>query len=125
MVEAGAPLTVQTFNDTYRQLLGDYFGPGVRWTTTAWNASGSRTSTAPFYVYNYATGLSAAIGLGRRVLTGGAEELADDFGFLQGGCSKDPLDLLRDAGVDMEQPQPVDTALARFETLVAELDALL
>ena len=78
-----------------------------------------------FYVYKYATGLAAAIALSRRVLQGGPRELADYLGFLQGGCSKDPLDLLRDAGVDMEQPQPVDTALARFETLVTELDRLL
>jgi oligoendopeptidase F len=45
--------------------------------------------------------------------------------FLKGGCSKDPLDLLRDAGVDMESPEPVAATLARFGKLVDELDALL
>ena len=64
-----------------------------------------------FYVYKYATGLSAAIALAERVTGGGQRELDDYLGFLKGGCSKDPLDLLRDAGVDMEQPAAVDTAL--------------
>ena len=59
------------------------------------------------------------------MLAGGKRELNDYLSFLKGGCSKDPLDLLRDAGVDMESPEPVDTALARFESLVQELDELL
>ena len=53
-----------------------------------------------------------------------AERLADYLGFLAGGCSKDPLDLLRGAGVDLERPEAVDTALAKFARLVEELDAL-
>jgi oligoendopeptidase F len=79
----------------------------------------------PFYVYKYATGLSAAIALSRRVLAGGPPELNDYLTFLKAGCSQDPLDLLRDAGVDMARPEPVETALAHFEQLVAELDRLL
>jgi oligoendopeptidase F len=51
--------------------------------------------------------------------------LDDYLGFLKAGCSKYPLDLLRSAGVDMEQPQAVDTALDYFERLVGELDELL
>jgi len=78
-----------------------------------------------FYVYKYATGMSAAIALSQRVLTGGTQELHDYLSFLKGGCSKFPLDLLRDAGVDMEKPEPVDTALAHFGRLVDELDELL
>ena len=78
-----------------------------------------------FYVYQYATGLSAAIALSQRVLNGGEQELGDYLGFLKGGCSKYPLDLLRDAGVDLEKPEPVDTALKHFATLVDELDTLL
>ena len=53
------------------------------------------------------------------------QELDDYLGFLKGGCSKYPLDLLRDAGVDMEKPHAVDTALGYFEQLVGELDELL
>jgi oligoendopeptidase F len=78
-----------------------------------------------FYVYQYATGLSAAIALSQRVLNGGQQELSDYLGFLGGGCSKYPLDLLRDAGVDLEKPEPVDTALKHFSNLVDELDSLL
>jgi len=55
-----------------------------------------------FYVYKYATGLSASIALSQRVLGGGKAELDDYLSFLKGGCSKHPLDLLRDAGVDLE-----------------------
>jgi oligoendopeptidase F len=78
-----------------------------------------------FYVYKYATGLSAAIALAERVTSGGKRELGDYLGLLKGGCSKFPLDLLRDAGVDMEKPHPVDTALTHFGHLVEELDELL
>ena len=78
-----------------------------------------------FYVYKYATGLSAAIALSRRVLDGGADELNEYHTFLRGGCSQDPLDLLRSAGVDMEQPDPVDTALAQFSSLVDQLEQLM
>jgi oligoendopeptidase F len=63
--------------------------------------------------------------LADRVAGGGRGELDDYLGFLRGGCSKDPLDLLRDAGVDMEQPAAVDTALQRFGRLAAELDGLI
>ena len=78
-----------------------------------------------FYVYKYATGLSASIALAQRVLEGGKRELNDYLGFLKGGCSQFPLDLLRGAGVDMERPEPVDTALAHFGRLVDQLDQLL
>ena len=101
-------------------------GPTSRWTTIwSWNAFASRISIAAFYVYKYATGLSAAIALSQRVLGGGRRELDDYLGFLKGGCSKFPLDLLRDAGVDMEKPGPVDTALAHFSSLVEQLEELL
>ncbi len=126
MAEAGEPLTVQSLKDTYRKLLEAYFGPDF--------AIDEELSLEclriphfyrAFYVYKYATGMSAAVALSQRVLGGGAKELADYLRFLSGGCSKDPLDLLRDAGVDMEKPQPVDTALAYFAKLVDELDELL
>ena len=78
-----------------------------------------------FYVYKYATGLSAAIALSERVLNGGPGELNDYLGFLKSGCSKFPLDLLRDAGVDLETPEPVDAAMNKFASLVEQLDQLL
>jgi oligoendopeptidase F len=126
MAEAGEPLTVQAFKDVYGRLLRDYFGEDF--------ALDDQLSLEclriphfyrAFYVYKYATGMSAAIALSRRVVEGGKRELADYLGFLKGGCSQDPLDLLRDAGVDMTQPEPVDTALQEFQQLVDELDGLL
>ena len=126
MAEAGQPLTVQTFKDAYRALLEQYFGPEFALD----DELSLECFRIPhfyrgFYVYKYATGLSAAIALSQRVLHGGATELNEYLGFLKGGCSKDPLDLLRDAGVDMSQPEPVETALKQFDTLVAQLDELL
>ncbi len=126
MAEAGEPLTVQAFKDVYRQLLEAYFGPDF----TIDDELSLECMRIPhfyraFYVYKYATGLSAAIALSKRVVEGGDQELSDYLSFLQGGCSKFPLDLLRDAGVDMEGPEPVDTALSHFGALVEELDSLL
>ena len=97
----------------------------ARLRSSSWSACGSRTSIAVFYVYKYATGMSAAIALADRVTGGGRQELDDYLGLLKGGCSKDPLDLLRAAGVDMEQPAVVDAMLAKFGPLVDELDALI
>jgi oligoendopeptidase F len=126
MAEAGEPLTVQAFKDVYRKLLAAYFGPDFAIDDElALECFRIPHFYRAFYVYKYATGLSAAIALSQRVLKGGKKELADYLGFLSGGCSKDPLDLLRDAGVDMEKPQPVEAALTHFGKLVDELDDIL
>ncbi|MFP6673314.1 MAG: oligoendopeptidase F [Pirellulaceae bacterium] len=126
MAQAGQPLTVQDFKDVYFQLLKDYFGPDFSLDDElALECFRIPHFYRAFYVYKYATGLSAAIALSQRVLNGGADELAEYLSFLKGGCSEDPLDLLRNAGVDMEQPQAVDTALAHFGQLVDQLDDLL
>jgi oligoendopeptidase F len=126
MAEAGEPLTVASFKSTYGALLKDYFGPGFQ-IDEALQLECFRIPHfyRAFYVYKYATGLSAAIALAQRVMRGGASELAQYLGFLKSGCSKDPLDLLKDAGVDMTSPAPVETALQRFGELVSELDSLL
>jgi oligoendopeptidase F len=125
-VEQGEPLTVAALKETYGGLLKDYFGPDFT-IDECLELEGMRIPHfyRAFYVYKYATGLSAAIALSRRVLSGGPTELNDYLNFLKGGCSKFPLDLLRDAGVDMEKPQPVKTALQHFESLVNELDELI
>ena len=126
MAEAGEPLTVQSFKEVYRELLEAYFGPEFE-IDPVLDLECFRIPHfyRAFYVYKYATGLSAAIALSRRVLEGGENELEDYLNFLKGGCSKDPLDLLRDAGVDMTSPEPVETTLRRFKTLTDELDALI
>jgi len=125
-LEAGEPLTCDVFKAIYSDLLKRYFGPDF-------SIDGELELECfriphfyrAFYVYKYATGLAAAIALSERVLNGGKQELSDYLGFLKSGCSKYPLDLLRDAGVDMGQPEPVETAMKRFAMLVDELDELL
>jgi len=125
-VEKGDALTIEVFRTMYRSLLTDYFGPDVKVPELLeleclriphfYNA---------FYVYKYATGLSAAIALADRVINGGRNELEAYLSFLAAGCSKDPLDLLRDAGVDMERPDPVAAAMERFSSLVDQLAEIL
>ncbi|MCM2373140.1 oligoendopeptidase F [Aporhodopirellula aestuarii] len=126
MAEAGEPLTVASLRATYRELLDAYFGPDF----VVDEALELECFRIPhfyraFYVYKYATGLSAAVALSRRVLGGGEAELNDYLNFLRGGCSQDPLDLLKGAGVDMTQPQAVKTTLDHFADLTKQLDELI
>jgi oligoendopeptidase F len=142
LVEKGEPLTVDALRSEYRKLLERYFGVEKGASHKAPSKPGPKSHFIidpeldleclriphfyrAFYVYKYATGLSAAIALSQRVLTGGRKELDAYTGFLKGGGSKWPLDLLRGAGVDMEKPQPVETALKKFATLVEELEDVL
>jgi oligoendopeptidase F len=126
MAEAGEPLTVQSLRSVYRELLDAYFGPEfVVDKELELECFRIPHFYRAFYVYKYATGLSAAVALARRVLEGGEQELKDYLGFLAGGCSLDPLDLLRTAGVDMASPEPVQTTLRRFADLTNELDSLI
>jgi oligoendopeptidase F len=126
LVEAGEPLTVECLKKVYGELLADYFGPDfVIDEELKLECLRIPHFYNAFYVYKYATGMSAAIALSERVVSGGKQELDDYLSFLQGGCSKWPLELLEDAGVDMTSPAPVETALNYFERLVGELDDLL
>ena len=126
LAEQGQPLTLDVLRAEYRKLLDLYFGPDVE-IPDALELEGLRIPHfySAFYVYKYATGLSAAIALSRRVLGGGKQELNDYLNFLRSGGSNYPLDLLRAAGVDLEQPEPVDSAMQRFRELVDELDELI
>jgi len=126
MAEAGEPLTVKSFRAVYRELLDAYFGPGFK-IDKELELECFRIPHfyRAFYVYKYATGLSAAVALSRRVAEGGQQELDDYLRFLSSGCRLDPLDLLRLAGVDMVSPDPVQTTLRRFAELTTELDSLI
>ena len=79
----------------------------------------------PFYVYQYATGFSAAIAISSRILKGEPGALEGYRAFLQGGCSKKPVELLKLAGVDMSQSGPIDEALEFFEELLDEFEAIM
>jgi oligoendopeptidase F len=126
LVESGEPLTVDRLKTEYGKLLADYFGPDfVIDEELKLECLRIPHFYNAFYVYKYATGLSAAIALSERVLSGGKQELDDYLSFLKGGCSKWPLELLQGAGVDMASPAPVEITLTYFEQLVTELDELL
>lgn len=125
IAEAGEPLTLDEFRAQYRSLLERYFGPNFA-IDDVLELEGLRIPHFynSFYVYKYATGLSAAIALSEMVVNGGKKERDRYLSFLQSGGSKFPLDLLKDAGVDLTTPAPVDAAMARFGTLVDELETL-
>jgi oligoendopeptidase F len=126
LAEANEPLTVDRFKKVYWELLERYFGPDFALDEElALECFRIPHFYRAFYVYKYATGMSAALALAERVTQGGPKDLAAYLDFLGGGCSKDPLDLLRGAGVDMEQPAAVDSAMEQFGRLVEELDTLL
>ena len=78
----------------------------------------------PFYVYQYATGLSAAIAFGSKILNGEPDALANYKKFLSGGCSVDCMDLLKSCGVDMTSPEPTAAALKVFDETLTQLENL-
>ncbi|MBC8283001.1 MAG: oligoendopeptidase F [Nitrospinae bacterium] len=123
--ENNQPLTIETFQEIYKSLLELYFGLGL----VLDDCLSLECFRIPhfyfsFYVYKYATGISAAYALADRVLSGGEQELDDYLNFLKSGGSKYPIDLLKGAGVDMTSPEPVRTALSKFSALVDELESL-
>jgi oligoendopeptidase F len=125
IAETGEPLTLERLRSEYGELIKLYFGPNFV-ADEVLDLEGMRIPHfySAFYVYKYATGLSAAIALSQMVLNGGKKERDRYLNFLKSGGSKYPLDLLRDAGVDLEKPEPVNSAMARFAELVDELETL-
>lgn len=113
--EASIPLTLDLVRTTYGDLLSRYFGPGVTFIEES-DLEGLRIPHfySPFYVYKYATGLSAAIALSKEVLGGGREERARYLRFLSNGGRYFPIENLKQAGVDMSTGKPVDDAIAHF-----------
>ena len=122
--EAGEPLTLEGFKKVYRELLSAYFGPNFA-IDPELELEGLRIPHfySAFYVYKYATGISAAVTLARQVLeTGDATRYLN---FLRSGGSKFPIETLGEAGVDMSSPAPVEAALGLFERRIEELAGLL
>ena len=125
MVESGQTLTADALSEKYLALNQLYFGPdmvsdpqiALEWTRIPhffYN----------YYVFQYATGFSAAVAIADRILTLGAPAVEDYKKFLSGGSSTDPISLLKIAGVDMSSPAPVNAALKLFGELVEELEKL-
>lgn len=126
LVESGSALSVDVLRGEYRTLLVKYFGENVVLDEMA-DLEGLRIPHFynAFYVYKYATGLSAAMALSEMVLEGGEREKTNYLTFLKSGGSRFPLESLKLAGVDMRKPEPVELALKRFASLVDELEKAL
>ena len=125
MAAEGKTLTADVLSAEYKRLNEMYYGPDM----VVDDFIAMEWARIPhfyynYYVFQYATGYSAAIALSRKILDGGEKELQDYLGFLSGGCSKSPIDLLKGAGVDMTAPEPVDQALALFGRLLDEMEEL-
>jgi oligoendopeptidase F len=78
----------------------------------------------PYYVFQYVTGMVASSALAEAVTQGGEPEVNRYLTMLRAGGSKFPLDILRDAGVDMSKPGPIEAAIRQFDRLVAEMETL-
>lgn len=123
--QKGEALTAEALSNKYLALNRDYYGPDI----VLDDEIALEWARIPhfyydFYVYQYATGFSAAIALSQRILREGKPAVDDYLGFLKGGCSADPITLLRGAGVDMATPAPTADALRLFDELVSELEEL-
>lgn len=125
-VEQGTPLTPQLLKQEYRQINTTYFGPAtfidpeieIEWARIPhfyYN----------FYVFQYATGISAALALAEKVVKGNQKDRDAYLAFLKGGSSQYPIDMLKMAGIDMTSPSPVKAAIQTFDHLLTELEELL
>ncbi len=126
MAAEGKTLTADVLCEEYRRLNELYYGPDI----VVDDRIALEWARIPhfyydYYVFQYATGYSAAIALSRRILQEGEPAVKNYINFLSGGCSKSPIDLLKGAGVDMTTPQPVEQALALFGQLLDEMEALM
>ena len=126
MVERGEALNAAALNALYKRLVTDYFGDDM----VIDDEIQYEWARIPhfyynYYVFQYATSFSAAVAIANRILREGESAVKDYKKFLSGGCSKEPVELLRDMGVDMRTPAPVNDALSLFGELIDELSALL
>ena len=125
MSEAGQTLTADVLCEKYKALNELYFGPDmISDEQIALEWARIPHFFYDYYVFQYATGFSAAVALANRILAEGAPAIADYKKFLSGGCSADPISLLKIAGVDMSSPEPVNSALRLFGELVDEMEKL-
>ena len=125
MIGEGKTLTADILCEEYRKLNAFYYGPDM----VVDNEIAMEWARIPhfyynYYVFQYATGYSAAVALSRRILKEGETAVRDYLNFLSSGCTKSPIDLLKGAGVDMTSPEPVNQALRLFDELLDEMEEL-
>ncbi len=126
MAEGGEPLTKENLCELYAGIGKKYYGEDIE---HDYNIS-CEWSRIPhfyrsFYVYKYATGITAAINIVKRIMTEGDKAVKDYFKFLSGGCSTDPVSLLRLAGVDLSKPQAFEVAMKEFDETLIQLEKLM
>ena len=126
MSERGETLTAESLCKAYEELQKLYFGKDIVIDPEiAYEWCRIPHFYYNFYVFQYATGFSAAIALSQKILKEGEPAVKKYLQFLSGGCSKDPISLLKDAGVDMTTAEPINEALKLFGELVDEMEELL
>ena len=126
VVGRGGTLTADLLCEEYKRLNARYYGPdmvvddfvAVEWARIP-------HMYYDYYVFQYATGFSAAVALSTKILEEGAPAVERYLNFLSSGCTKSPIALLKDAGVDMTTPEPVHNALALFSDLLDEMEVLM
>lgn len=122
----GRPLTAEALNEKYAQLNALYYGEDIEPDPEiALEWARIPHFYYNFYVYQYATGFASAIALSQRILKEGRPAVEDYLRFLSGGCSADPVSLLKGAGVDISSPAPIVDALKLFDTLIGEMEGLM
>jgi oligoendopeptidase F len=124
-VERGEALTAESMSDSYLQLNKDFYGAEVN----VDDCVAIEWSRIPhfyydFYVYQYATGISAAAALSKQIVEEGQPAVERYLNFLRGGGSDTSINLLRGAGVDMATPQPVHQALDVFDSIIGQMEDL-
>jgi oligoendopeptidase F len=124
MTEAGEPLTPDRLDDLYAELKGDYYAPAELDDRIAREWMRIPHFYRAFYVYQYATGISAAVALVDGILEEGEPATQRYIDFLSSGSREYPLELLRDAGVDMASPDPVESALDTYGEYLDEFASL-
>ena len=125
MIGEGKTLTADVLCEEYKKINEFYYGPDM----VVDDEIAMEWARIPhfyynYYVFQYATGYSAAIALSRKILDEGEKSVKDYLGFLSGGCSRSPIDLLKGAGVDMTSPEPINQALQLFDKLLDEMEEL-
>ena len=125
MAEEGIPLTASTLCETYLELNKQYFGPEM----VSDPLIANEWCRIPhfyynFYVYQYATSFAASVAIAHRILEQGEAAVKPYLEFLSGGCTKDPVSLLKIAGVDLSTSEPIDEALEVFGRAIGEMEII-
>ena len=126
LVEDGKPVTAEILNGIYRSLIESYYGPDytidpddeIEWAYIP-------HFYYKYYVFTYATGLTSGIALSEKIRSGEEGAIEAYLDMLKGGSSRPPVDMLRDAGVDLTKPDAIEAALAVFEKTLGQLEVLL